>query len=102
MNTINLNYTKVEDALANLKVLYLGYTNVVDVTALGKCLELEELYLSGSKVYDVSGTQLQKLELSHTSDITALGKCSKLQTLHLVFGMKSVGTNQRSRIYKTS
>jgi Leucine-rich repeat (LRR) protein len=73
----------------HLHTLYLGRTQVSDLSSLSSCKPLHTLYLGGTQVSDVSGlescTSLDTLDLSHTqvSDVSVLASCTSLQVLDL-------------------
>ena len=75
--------------LVNLKVLSLRYTRVQDISTLAGLVNLQMLYLSGTQVRDITAigglVKLWKLNLQDTlvEDITVLARLKNLQTLNL-------------------
>ncbi|CRX38804.1 hypothetical protein [Estrella lausannensis] len=89
-NICNLNFLK---SSAKLKVLRVerSVANILDITSLARCSELEVFYArGGSSITDITCfgqcRRLKKIVLSgwsHLADVSALENCEKLETVDL-------------------
>jgi len=93
-HSLDLSYSQTMDISGlgkciNLRTLNLINTQVADVSALGSCSHLHTLNLRNTQVADVSAlgscSNLHRLHLGNTQvvNVSALGSCSSLRTLCL-------------------